>query len=36
MYSIARPFKIYPNLDFWSENIPCGSTGAEEKNEINN
>jgi hypothetical protein len=26
MYSIARPLKIYPNLDFWFENIPSGNT----------
>jgi hypothetical protein len=24
--SIARPSKIYPNLDFWFENIPSGNT----------
>jgi hypothetical protein len=23
--SIARPSKIYPNRDFWSENIPSGN-----------
>jgi hypothetical protein len=23
--SIARPSKIYPNLDFWFENIPSGN-----------
>jgi hypothetical protein len=23
--SIARPTKIYPNCDFWSENIPSGN-----------
>jgi hypothetical protein len=22
---IARPFKIYPLLDFWFENIPSGN-----------
>jgi hypothetical protein len=26
-YSIARPSKIYPNKDFWFENIPSGNTG---------
>jgi hypothetical protein len=25
--SIARPSKIYPNWDFWFENIPSGNTG---------
>jgi hypothetical protein len=25
--SIARPSKIYPNYDFWFENIPSGSPG---------
>jgi hypothetical protein len=25
-YSIARPFKIYPNGDFWFENTPSGNT----------
>jgi uncharacterized protein involved in tolerance to divalent cations len=28
--SIARPSKIYPNWDFWLENIPSGNHGAEE------
>jgi hypothetical protein len=23
--SIARPFKIYPNRDFWFENMPSGN-----------
>jgi hypothetical protein len=23
--SIAVPFKMYPNLDFWFENIPSGN-----------
>jgi hypothetical protein len=25
--SIARPYKIYPNLDFWFENKPSGNPG---------
>jgi hypothetical protein len=25
--SFARPSKIYPNWDFWFENIPSGNTG---------
>jgi hypothetical protein len=25
--SIARPSKIYPNLDFWFENKPSGNPG---------
>jgi hypothetical protein len=24
-YTIARPSKIYPNWDFWFENIPSGN-----------
>jgi hypothetical protein len=24
----ARPSKIYPNCDYWSENIPSGSPGS--------
>jgi hypothetical protein len=26
--SIARPYKIYPNRDFWFENMPSGNPGA--------
>jgi hypothetical protein len=26
-FSIARPSKIYPNWDFWVENIPSGNPG---------
>jgi hypothetical protein len=26
---IARPSKIYPNLDFWFENIPSGNPDTE-------
>jgi hypothetical protein len=26
--SIARPFKIYPNLDFRFENMPSGNPAA--------
>jgi hypothetical protein len=26
--SIARPSKIYPNWDFWFENIPSGNPGS--------
>jgi hypothetical protein len=29
MSSIARPYKIYPYWDFWSENIPSGSPEKE-------
>jgi hypothetical protein len=25
--SVARPSKIYPNLDFWFENKPSGNPG---------
>jgi hypothetical protein len=28
-FSIARPSKIYPNLDFWFENIPSGNPGPQ-------
>jgi hypothetical protein len=27
--SIARPSKIYPNLDFWFENKPSGNPASE-------
>jgi hypothetical protein len=27
-YSIARPFKIYPNWDFWFENIPSSNAAG--------
>jgi hypothetical protein len=27
--SIARTFKIYPNLDFWFEKIPSGNPGEK-------
>jgi hypothetical protein len=27
--SIARPFKIYPNWDFWFENMPSGNPAGE-------
>jgi hypothetical protein len=27
--SIARPSKIYPNLNFWFENIPSGNPGDQ-------
>jgi hypothetical protein len=27
-YSVARPSKIYPNLDFWFENKPSGNPAA--------
>jgi hypothetical protein len=27
--SIAVPFKMYPNLDFWFENIPSGNPVAK-------
>jgi hypothetical protein len=32
--SIARPSKIYTNLDFWFENIPSGNTAADLKGLI--
>jgi hypothetical protein len=25
IFSISRPFKNYPNLDFWFENKPSGN-----------
>jgi hypothetical protein len=25
--SLARPSKIYPNMDFWFENMPSGNPG---------
>jgi hypothetical protein len=28
-YFIARPSKIYPNRDFWFENMPSGNPGYE-------
>jgi hypothetical protein len=28
--SIARPSKIYPNRDFWFENVPSGNPGGED------
>jgi hypothetical protein len=28
-FSIARPSKIYPNLDFWFENKPSGNPANE-------
>jgi hypothetical protein len=30
--SIARPSKIYPNWDFWFENVPSGNPGRESLN----
>jgi hypothetical protein len=27
--SIARPYKMYPNWDFWFENIPSGNPALE-------
>jgi hypothetical protein len=29
--SVARPSKIYPNWDFWFENIPSGNPDIEPK-----
>jgi hypothetical protein len=29
-----RPFKIYPNLDFWFENKPSGNPGNKDEVEI--
>jgi hypothetical protein len=31
--SIARLSKIYPNLDFWFENIPSGNTETRPRPE---
>jgi hypothetical protein len=31
VYSIARPSKIYPNLDFWFENIPSRNPGQRDE-----
>jgi predicted metalloenzyme YecM len=28
---IPRPSKIYPNLDFWFENMPSGNPGSSDK-----
>jgi hypothetical protein len=33
--TIARPSKIYPNLDFWFEKIPPGNPGKMERNKQN-
>jgi hypothetical protein len=34
-FSIRRPSKIYPNLDFWFEDIPSGSpAGKWHKNDF--
>jgi hypothetical protein len=30
--SIARPSKIYPNLDFWFENKPSGNPAPKDNN----
>jgi hypothetical protein len=30
-FAIPRPSKIYPNSDFWFENIPSGNPGGEPK-----
>jgi hypothetical protein len=27
-FSIVRPSKMYPNLDFWFENLPSGNPGG--------
>jgi hypothetical protein len=27
--SIASPSKIYPNMDFWFENMPSGNPGVD-------
>jgi hypothetical protein len=27
--SIAKPSKIYPNCDFWFENVPFGNPGQD-------
>jgi hypothetical protein len=29
IYIIARPSKIYPNWDFWFENMPSGNPALE-------
>jgi hypothetical protein len=30
-FSIARPSKIYPNCDFWFENLPSGNPAQYSK-----
>jgi hypothetical protein len=32
-FSVLMLYKIYPNWDFWFENIPSGNPGAEENFE---
>jgi hypothetical protein len=32
-YSIARPFRIDPNLDFWFENLPSVNPGSGNHNK---
>jgi hypothetical protein len=32
--SFARPSQIYPNRDFWFENMPSGNPGLEERKMI--
>jgi hypothetical protein len=34
--SIARPSKIYPNLDLWFENKPSGNPGDDLKLDFKN
>jgi hypothetical protein len=33
-FVIPRPSKIYPNCDFWYENIPSGNPGSNPKQLI--
>jgi hypothetical protein len=32
--SIARPYKIYPNWDFWFKNIPSGNPDANARKKL--
>jgi hypothetical protein len=34
-FSIPRPSKIYPNLDFWLENIPSGNPTLNREKILN-
>jgi hypothetical protein len=33
-YTFARPSKIYPNWDFWFENMPSGNTACGTSNDV--
>jgi hypothetical protein len=34
-FSISRPSQIYPNWDFWFENIPSGNPGQQQQKKDN-